>query len=93
MSEAGEEESAAAAAPEGEEGEKEEATEIAPPKKEALRNQFNFSERASQTFNNPYRVSQTHLYGNLSVFAFLHCVLSTTNNNKRILLHPEEANQ
>lgn len=26
-----------------------------PAKKEALRNQFNYSERASQTFNNPYR--------------------------------------
>ena len=56
MSEAGEEE---ATAQETEEGEKEEATEAAPPKKEALRNQFNFSERASQTFNNPYRVRQT----------------------------------
>lgn len=41
---------------EGEEGEKEEAAEQQPaPKKESLRNQFNFSERASQTFNNPYR--------------------------------------
>lgn len=35
-------------------GEKEEVVEQAP-KKESLRNQFNFSERASQTFNNPYR--------------------------------------
>lgn len=50
--------------PEGEEGEeKEEKKEEEPDeeeakpaaKKEALRNQFNFSERASQTFNNPYR--------------------------------------
>merc|ERR1712136_9936 len=47
----------------GEGGEKEEGegtTTPAPPaaapqKKESLRNQFNFSERASQTFNNPYR--------------------------------------
>ncbi|CAK8676508.1 dynein intermediate chain 2, ciliary-like [Clavelina lepadiformis] len=50
LSEAGEEE-----AGDGEEGEKEEAAEAPPPKKESLRNQFNFSERASQTFNNPYR--------------------------------------
>ena len=27
------------------------------PPETALRNQFNYSERASQTFNNPYRVS------------------------------------
>lgn len=40
-----------------EDGEKEEVVEAAP-KKESLRNQFNFSERASQTFNNPYRVSR-----------------------------------
>jgi len=43
---------------EGEGGEKEEAATpapAAPQKKESLRNQFNFSERASQTFNNPYR--------------------------------------
>lgn len=42
---------------EGEGGEKEGTATPAPPpaKKESLRNQFNFSERASQTFNNPYR--------------------------------------
>lgn len=40
-----------------EDGEKEEVVDQAP-KKESLRNQFNFSERASQTFNNPYRVSR-----------------------------------
>jgi len=36
---------------------KESAPQVVAPasKKEALRNQFNFSERASQTFNNPYR--------------------------------------
>ena len=28
------------------------------PPETALRNQFNYSERASQTFNNPYRVSK-----------------------------------
>ena len=28
------------------------------PPETALRNQFNYSERASQTFNNPYRVSR-----------------------------------
>nr|XP_002129294.1 dynein intermediate chain 2, ciliary [Ciona intestinalis] len=50
LSEAGEEEGG-----EGEDGEKEEVVEAPPPKKESLRNQFNFSERASQTFNNPYR--------------------------------------
>nr|CAB3238694.1 dynein intermediate chain 2, ciliary [Phallusia mammillata] len=50
LSEVGDEDAAA----EGEEGEKEEVTET-PAKKESLRNQFNFSERASQTFNNPYR--------------------------------------
>ena len=27
-----------------------------------LRNQFNFSERASQTLNTPYRVSPSHLH-------------------------------
>ena len=27
-----------------------------------LTNQFNFSERASQTYNNPYRVSYLHVY-------------------------------
>ena len=29
---------------------------VVKPPESALRNQFNFSERASQTFNNPYRV-------------------------------------
>ena len=45
------------------EGEVEEAERDAPkevpavkPPETALRNQFNYSERASQTFNNPYRV-------------------------------------
>ena len=55
ISEAEDEDSAEAV--DGEDGEKEETVEASPPKKEALRNQFNFSERASQTFNNPYRVS------------------------------------
>ena len=64
-SEVGEEEAAPA---ETEEGEKEEVVEAAPPKKEALRNQFNFSERASQTFNNPYRVSEIVLMRNLVCF-------------------------
>lgn len=32
---------------------------VAAPKKETLRNQFNFSERASQTFNNPHRDRET----------------------------------
>ena len=35
------------------------------PPETALRNQFNYSERASQTFNNPYRVWTKHL---LTVF-------------------------
>uniref|UniRef100_H2YH09 Dynein axonemal intermediate chain 1 n=1 Tax=Ciona savignyi TaxID=51511 RepID=H2YH09_CIOSA len=51
LSEAGGEEEGG----EEEGGEKEEVVEAPPPKKESLRNQFNFSERASQTFNNPYR--------------------------------------
>ena len=43
---------------EQEEVEKEEAPRAsqAPANKEGLRNQFNFSERAAQTNNNPYRV-------------------------------------
>lgn len=42
---------------EGEEGAEETAKEVpvAKPAESTLRNQFNFSERASQTFNNPYR--------------------------------------
>lgn len=42
---------------EGEEGEKEAPKEVqvTKPVDTALRNQFNYSERASQTFNNPYR--------------------------------------
>ena len=58
ISEVGEDETAA----EAEDGEKEETTEVPPVKKEALRNQFNFSERASQTFNNPYRVITNSIY-------------------------------
>ena len=65
---ASEEDRSAAGAQEGEEGEEkpeqaegeaEAAPQVAegaagPPKK--LTNQFNFSDRASQTYNNPYRV-------------------------------------
>ena len=43
---------------EGEDGEKDAPKEVAvssKPLEAALRNQFNYSERASQTFNNPYR--------------------------------------
>ena len=42
-----------------------------------LRNQFNFSERASQTLNNPYRVgtcSQCSPPGPFSIAAPLHCM-------------------
>ena len=42
----------------GDEAEKED-THHHGPKGESLRNQFNFSERAAQTANNPFRVSCT----------------------------------
>ena len=48
-----------------EEGEREEdipADEKSAGGEKRLRNQFNFSERASQTLNNPYRVGCTYLY-------------------------------
>ena len=46
---------------EGEEAEKDAPREVSAvkPPETALRNQFNYSERASQTFNNPYRVILT----------------------------------
>ena len=45
----------------GKEEQREEASTPAPAQTEGskkLTNQFNFSERASQTYNNPYRVSK-----------------------------------
>lgn len=45
----------------GTEGKPDEASEEDKKPKGPLRNQFNFSERAAQTVNNPYRVRRSHI--------------------------------